>query len=54
MIVGWASRPSLRDGRDAHPTIIKIVSYLMRDPKSVSPIEMQRFNNWIFRVSINF
>jgi predicted nucleic acid-binding protein len=32
--VGWASRPSKKDGRDAHPTItIKIVSYLIRDPK---------------------
>jgi len=32
--VGWASRPSFLDGRDAHPTItIKIVSYLIRDPK---------------------
>ena len=31
--VGWASRPSKKDGRDAHPTItIKIVSYLIRDP----------------------
>jgi hypothetical protein len=31
--VGWASRPSFLDGRDAHPTItIKIVSYLS-DPK---------------------
>jgi hypothetical protein len=31
--VGWASRPSFLDGRDAHPTItIKIVSYLIRDP----------------------
>ncbi|MEG5110522.1 hypothetical protein QUB32_28165, partial [Microcoleus sp. AT8-A4] len=27
-------RPSVLDGRDAHPTItIKIVSYLIRDPK---------------------
>jgi endonuclease/exonuclease/phosphatase family metal-dependent hydrolase len=33
--VGWASRPSFLDGRDAHPTIIiKIVSYLIRAPKS--------------------
>jgi len=33
MKVGWASRPSKKDGRDAHPTIkIKIVSYLIRDP----------------------
>jgi tRNA(fMet)-specific endonuclease VapC len=32
--VGWASRPSFLDGRDAHPTkTIKIVSYLIRDPK---------------------
>ena len=32
--MGWASRPSFKDGRDAHPTItIKIVSYLIRDPK---------------------
>ena len=32
--MGWASRPSKKDGRDAHPTIkIKIVSYLIRDPK---------------------
>jgi hypothetical protein len=32
--VGWASRPSKKEGRDAHPTItIKIVSYLIRDPK---------------------
>ncbi|WP_333317235.1 hypothetical protein [Microcoleus sp. B4-C1] len=32
--MGWASRPSFLDGRDAHPTItIKIVSYLIRDPK---------------------
>ncbi len=31
--MGWASRPSKKDGRDAHPTItIKIVSYLIRDP----------------------
>ena len=37
MKVGWASRPSFLDGRDAHPTIIiKIVSYLIRDPNSVS------------------
>ncbi|MEG3903851.1 MULTISPECIES: zinc ribbon domain-containing protein, partial [unclassified Microcoleus] len=29
------SRPSKKDGRDAHPTItIKIVSYLIRNPKS--------------------
>ena len=32
--MGWASRPSFLNGRDAHPTItIKIVSYLIRDPK---------------------
>ncbi|MEG4481322.1 hypothetical protein [Microcoleus sp. M2_C4] len=32
--MGWASRPSKKDGRDAHPTItIKIISYLIRDPK---------------------
>ncbi|TAG63668.1 MAG: hypothetical protein EAZ25_23575 [Oscillatoriales cyanobacterium] len=30
--VGWASRPSFLDGRDAHPTIIKIVSYLILIP----------------------
>ncbi|TAE43937.1 MAG: hypothetical protein EAZ90_08555 [Oscillatoriales cyanobacterium] len=30
--MGWASRPSLIDGRDAHPTIIKIVSYLILIP----------------------
>ncbi|WP_293238949.1 hypothetical protein [Microcoleus sp. PH2017_32_RDM_D_A] len=32
--MGWASRPSFLDGRDAHPTItIKIVSYLIIIPK---------------------
>ncbi|TAE83488.1 MAG: hypothetical protein EAZ60_02075 [Oscillatoriales cyanobacterium] len=30
--MGWASRPSIKDGRDAHPTIIKIVSYLIVIP----------------------
>ncbi|MEG3933890.1 zinc ribbon domain-containing protein [Microcoleus sp. B13-B4] len=36
--MGWASRPSKKDGRDAHPTItIKIVSYLIRDPKLTTP-----------------
>ncbi|MEG4889036.1 hypothetical protein QUB07_20255, partial [Microcoleus sp. F8-C5] len=34
VIVGWASRPSFLDGRDAHPTIkIKIVSYLIHAHK---------------------
>ncbi|WP_293277243.1 MULTISPECIES: hypothetical protein, partial [unclassified Microcoleus] len=32
IFVGWASRPSFLDGRDAHPTIIKIVSYLILIP----------------------
>ncbi|MEG4988990.1 hypothetical protein QUB08_25035 [Microcoleus sp. BR0-C5] len=31
------SRPPFLDGRDAHPTItIKIVSYLIRDPKLIA------------------
>ncbi|TAF89886.1 MAG: hypothetical protein EAZ49_11140 [Oscillatoriales cyanobacterium] len=35
--MGWASRPSRKDGRDAHPTIIiKIVSYLICDPNSTT------------------
>ncbi|MCC3508515.1 MAG: hypothetical protein JGK29_05020 [Microcoleus sp. PH2017_17_BER_D_A] len=29
--MGWASRPSFIDGRDAHPTF-KSVNYLIRDP----------------------
>jgi hypothetical protein len=32
--VGWASRPSRKGGRDAHPTrTIKMVSYLILIPK---------------------
>ncbi|MEG4272541.1 MULTISPECIES: hypothetical protein [unclassified Microcoleus] len=35
--MGWASRPSFKHGRDGHPTItIKIVSYLIRDPKHIN------------------
>jgi hypothetical protein len=34
IFVGWASRPSRKDGRDAHPTkTIKNVSYLILIPK---------------------
>ncbi|TAE63200.1 MAG: hypothetical protein EAZ25_22650 [Oscillatoriales cyanobacterium] len=32
IFVGWASRPSFLDRRDAHPRIIKIVSYLILIP----------------------
>ncbi|MEG4274952.1 MULTISPECIES: hypothetical protein [unclassified Microcoleus] len=36
--MGWASRPSFKDGRDAHPTItIKVVSYLTHIPQVRSP-----------------
>ena len=34
IIVGWASRPSREDGRDAHPTF-KSVNYLICDPKNL-------------------
>ena len=41
--VGWASRPPLLEGRDAHPTItIKIASYLILIPKQA----------WVQRFSI--
>ncbi len=43
--MGWASRPSFLDGRDAHPTIIiKIVSYLIRDPKIDAAVAMSQHN----------
>ena len=43
--VGWASRLSKKDGRDAHPTItIKIVSYLIRDPKSYLSPDSEDFS----------
>ncbi|TAE15254.1 MAG: hypothetical protein EAZ90_04695 [Oscillatoriales cyanobacterium] len=36
--VGWASRPSFLDGRDAHPTrTIKIISYFILIPKRIQP-----------------
>ncbi|MEG4274205.1 MULTISPECIES: hypothetical protein [unclassified Microcoleus] len=39
--MGWASRPSKKDGRDAHPTItIKIISYLIRDPNKIPGAEL--------------
>ncbi|TAE10541.1 MAG: hypothetical protein EAZ90_21550 [Oscillatoriales cyanobacterium] len=39
----WASRPSRKDGRDAHSTrIIKIVSYLILIPKLLPEWESGR------------
>jgi hypothetical protein len=51
MKVGWASRPSKKDGRDAHPTItIKIVSYLIRDRESVGARNIAKI--WNFRLRL--
>ena len=51
MKVGWASRPSKKDGRDAHPTItIKIVSYLIRDPKFIVELDF----NLAFLIKVEY
>jgi hypothetical protein len=48
IFVGWASRPSLKDGRDAHPTrTIKILSYLILIPKRVRNLRSQ---SWEFAI----
>ncbi|MEG4995996.1 DUF4360 domain-containing protein, partial [Microcoleus sp. B4-D1] len=45
--------PSKKDGRDAHPTItIKIVSYLIRDPKPVLNRNLRGQTNYNVRDSL--
>ena len=51
--MGWASRPSKKDGRDAHPTItIKIVSYLIRDPKIFKLVKSEELRLHVFQEAV--